>query len=446
MDYCCCCGRSLQEFDYFVRRELYKLYGHWPIRMCSESGDEHVSSSENMDEIYRFSAGLMPADAVIESSCTFYVVLPFVQYTLADLVTFSPSRLSHTSRLFVLYQILHAIRHLHALGLSVGNLRLRDIAVNDHLWIHLPPPPISMLCRPVKTQHCVGECLQSGTDDQWNKGSVHLNSNLHSGNALPVEPDKIAQPLDGPSQGDLASVVHKWVYGEISNFDYLMFLNNLAGRNFHDPNHYPILPWVMDFSSRSGGLRDLTKTKYRLNKGDEQLELTYDMAKMDSTSSDPTQTPFHVSDFLSDITYYVYKARRTDKSVLCRLVRHRWVPAHYPSSLERLYHWTPDECIPDFYTDAEIFESIHDDLHDLELPAWCTSADDFITNHRQVLESPAVSQQLHHWINLTFGYKVSNLCYCHHLVPFVCSCDVDLIHTSFSVVSSYTVTSAFKCV
>ena len=378
--------------------------------MCSESGDKHDCGSENLNDEYMFSACLMPADAIIESSHAFYIILPFVQYTLADLLTFSPSRLSYTSRLFVLYQILHAVRHLHALGLSVGNLRLRDIAVNDHLWIHIPPPPISTLCHPVKTQPSVGEYLQFGTAEQLNKDSSPLHSDLHLRNASASEPNKIAQPLEGSSQGNLACVLHKWVYGEISNFDYLMFLNNLAGRNIHDPNHYPILPWVMDFSSRTGGFRDLTKTKYRLNKGDEQLELTYDMAKMDSTSSDPMQTPFHVSDFLSDITYYVYKARRTDKSVLCRLVRHRWVPAHYPSSLERLYHWTPDECIPDFYTDAEIFKSIHDDLHDLELPSWCTSANDFIVTHRQILESRAVSQPLHHWIDLTFGYKVSKFC------------------------------------
>lgn len=397
----------MQEFDYFIRRELYKLYGRWPVRMCSESGDMQECSSENLDEVYRFSAGLMPADAVIESSHAFYIILPFVQYTLADLLTFSPSRLSHTSKLFVLYQILHVVRHLHALGLSVGDLRLRDIAVNDHLWVHVPPPPVSTLCRPMKTQPCVGACLQSNTAEQFNKDSTPVSSILHSGDASVSDPDKLSQPLISSSQGNLASVVHKWVYGEISNFDYLMYLNTLAGRNFHDPNHYPILPWVMDFSSPDGGLRDLTKTKYRLNKGDEQLELTYNMAKMDSISSDPTQTPFHLSDFLSDITYYVYKARRTDKSVLCRLVRHRWVPAHYPSSLERLYHWTPDECIPDFFTDAEIFKSIHDDLRDLELPSWCSSAADFITTHRQVLESREVSEQLHHWIDLTFGYKVS---------------------------------------
>jgi len=378
--------------------------------MCCESEDAHEISSEDLEGDHKYNSGLMQADAVIESSRAFYVVLPFVQYSLADLLTFSPNRLTHTSKLFVLYQILHAVRHLHALGLSVGDLQLRDIAVDDHLWIRVPPPQISTLCHPVKSQLYVGDCSQSESAGQLNQHSVPISSVLHSGDAPPDSgQDKSSQPSTGLSQVNLAAVVHKWVYGEMSNFDYLMFLNNIAGRNFDDPNHYPILPWVMDFSSRNDGFRDLTKTKYRLNKGDEQLELTYDMTPTDSVSSDPAQTPFHVSDFLSDITYYVYKARRTDKSVLCRLVRHRFVPAHYPSSLERLYNWTPDECIPEFYTDPDIFKSIHDDLPDLELPSWCTSAADFIKIHRQVLESREVSEKLHHWIDLTFGCKVSRL-------------------------------------
>jgi len=369
--------------------------------MSSELGDMQKSSSETPEDEHRCSMGLMQAEAIIESSHAFYVVLPFVQYTLADLLTFSPSRLTHTSKLFVLYQILHVVRHLHALGLSVGDLRLQDIAVDDHLWIRVPPPPTSTLCCLVKSS--------TETAGQLYQQPMSVSSIFHSGDAPSSSVDQPSQPLIGSSQVHLATVVHKWVYGEISNFDYLMFLNDIAGRNISDPNHYPILPWVMDFSSPNGGFRDLTKTKYRLNKGDEQLELTYDMTPADSLASDPAQTPFHVSDFLSDITYYVYKARRTDKSVLCRLVRHRFVAEHYPSSLERLYNWTPDECIPEFYTDPEIFKSIHDDLSDLELPSWCTSAAEFIDVHRQVLESRVVSEQLHHWIDLTFGYKVSLL-------------------------------------
>ena len=70
-----------------------------------------------------------------------------------------------------------------------------------------------------------------------------------------------------------------WITGYLSNFDYLLVLNYLSGRTFDNPNYYPVLPWVRDFSSENGGWRDLSKSKYRLNKGDQQLDLTYEGQK-----------------------------------------------------------------------------------------------------------------------------------------------------------------------
>jgi len=61
-------------------------------------------------------------------------------------------------------------------------------------------------------------------------------------------------------------------------------------------------------------------------------------------------------------------------------------PNEYPSSMERLYQWTPDECLPDFYDESahnNIFQSLHENMTDLKPPAWAASPQDFLRRHRQ---------------------------------------------------------------
>ena len=207
----------------------------------------------------------------------------------------------------------------------------------------------------------------------------------------------------------LAEAVKKWQHGDLDNFTYIMLLNHHAGRQMGDPNNHPIFPWVSNFSHPSRSFRDLTKSKHRLNKGDNQLNFTYASAREEfhRGGDQDGPIPHHVGDILTDVTYYVYKARQTPKDVLCTHVRPRWVPEEYPGSIEKMYIWTPDECIPEFYTDPLIFKSIHADLPDLGLPVWCPSPEMFVTSHRRLLEGDYVSSQLHHWIDLTFGYKLS---------------------------------------
>lgn len=355
---------------------------------------------------------VLPVECLFETSDVLYIVLPYTQYTLHDIVSFSPAKLanSHAKVLFILYQVLIALQAFHTAGLSCGELSLQDIAVDEQL------------CSRLKLNLSHYENLRAEEN-----GSDVINKQK---NMLPL--CNTPKTLCDDCFGELKTLTLDWVHGQVSNFRYLMELNRLAGRRYGDPNYHPVLPWVVDFTVPFGKFRDLRRSKFRLNKGDKQLDFTYEMTKEalaavnngvrcgglggdlvgslasgTAGQSDHLHVPHHISDVLSDITYYVYKARQTPKAVLCSHVRSQWEPNEYPASMERMQSWTPDECIPEFYTDPSIFQSIHPDMPDLDVPSWCKSFEEFIEIHRHLLESKEVSQNLHHWIDLTFGYKLS---------------------------------------
>ena len=46
------------------------------------------------------------------------------------------------------------------------------------------------------------------------------------------------------------SYMLQWQRGHLSNYQYLLHLNNLADRSCNDLSQYPILPWVLaDYTS-----------------------------------------------------------------------------------------------------------------------------------------------------------------------------------------------------
>ena len=432
------------------------------INLNDTSASSVLSESKKRDQ--NGWHNMVPAKAFVESSSHYFIIQPCLSYSLNDIVSYSPAILSSSNAhtMFLLYQILQAMKTFHEIGLSIGNITMHNIMLDKNLWVHVSIPilqstplveysstileqtrvqsPDAMQNKPIKQKAksekpknnislttSLKEPLPShhstsqGKDSDSKKDFTRKN-NLYLSRVLSCN----SRPMDSFTEGeqclrdaqdfvskcqyqqfeihDLPAIVKNWIDRKISNFKYLMMLNHLAGRKMGDPNNHPVLPWIMDFTSSDGNYRDLTMSKFRLNKGDGQLDLTY--TTMSLLSDDGTDVPHHVSDVLSDITYYVYKARRTPKSILCSHVRTNWVPHEYPSSIVRLQEWTPDECIPEFFIDPNIFVSIHDDLPDLEIPGWCTSSQEFIMRHLSGLESEKISESLHHWIDLTFGYKV----------------------------------------
>uniref|UniRef100_A0A0E0JHV8 Protein kinase domain-containing protein n=1 Tax=Oryza punctata TaxID=4537 RepID=A0A0E0JHV8_ORYPU len=328
---------------------------------------------------------ILPVLGVVETYDCCYMLHPKSPYTLENIMHYSPEALCSDWHIrFLIYQIISALVYLHDFGVHHGNLKPSAIFMSDSLWPYLSISdicPVKQNCGFAESKHpaltlcCFEDCSSRAIYSGFN-----LSSSL-----------------------DWQSYSKRWWMGELSNYEYILVLNKLAGRRWGDPAFHTVMPWVIDFTVRPDensdvGWRDLTKSKWRLAKGDEQLDFTYSSSEV----------PHHVSDeCLSELAVCSYKARRLPKNILRSAVRSVYEPNEYPSNMQRLYQWTPDECIPEFYSDPRIFVSLHSEMSNLALPSWVTSAEEFICLHRDALESDRVSRQLHHWIDITFGYKLS---------------------------------------
>eukprot|EP00300_Choanocystis_sp_HF-7_P019341 c20305_g1_i7.p1 GENE.c20305_g1_i7~~c20305_g1_i7.p1 ORF type:complete len:919 (-),score=181.48 c20305_g1_i7:1375-4131(-) len=308
----------------------------------------------------------------------------FVPHSLRGALQFCGGLLNDDiSKRFFAYQLLTAVNTMHERGVVHGAISPHSVHLTNTLWVLVDPPFVHFSQHETKTGF--GQFLSSSQADP--------NSSVAS---IPPSIGSL-----GPSSQDFQGVgwlVHAWCEGRMSNLDYLLKLNHIAGRYPGDGNSHPIVPWVIDFCSENGAWRDFTKTQFRINKSDAMLDSLFD--------SNPIH-PHHITEPLTEIQYFVYAARQTPKELLLQHVRPMWEPLEYPQTIQRMYQTTPDECIPEFFTDASVFKSIHPDMPDLKVPEWCRSAEDFIARHRECLESRYVSERLHHWIDLTFGYMLS---------------------------------------
>ncbi|KAI6655748.1 hypothetical protein LOD99_1890 [Oopsacas minuta] len=341
------------------------------IQVPSQTTNDLPQDTPSLQTSPSFPSHLLPTYFILETEDHFYFIHPHTKVTLLDAVKYSNPLLfsSRIKSLFLLYQLKHCIEDLSDSLTDSNSLNLTSFYIDPNLWLFstgvTPPLPISL-----------------------------------------VEDEKIDEILNSRASM-LQESTRLWQDNKLSNLNYLLLINEAAGRKKGDPNNHPFLPWVSDFKSPDVVSRDFTKSKYRLTKGDAQLDFTYTSPTYSSTIAETKLEPHHVTDTFSEITYFIYLARRTPRSVLCRYVRPRWEPSEYPTNVARIQEWTPDECIPEFFSDPSVFYSIHPDLPDLKVPDWCESPENFIAWHRGVLESDHVSSNLHNWIDLYFGYKLT---------------------------------------
>ncbi|DAA23979.1 TPA: neurobeachin [Bos taurus] len=223
-----------------------------------------------------------------------------------------------------------------------------------------------------------------------------------------------------------SNMTQRWQRREISNFEYLMFLNTIAGRTYNDLNQYPVFPWVLtNYESEEldltlpGNFRDLSKPIGALNP---KRAVFY--AERYETWEDDQSPPYHYNTHYSTATSTLSWLVRIEPFTTFFLNANDGKfdhPNRTFSSVARSWRTsqrdTSDvkELIPEFYYLPEMFVNsngynlgVREDevvVNDVDLPPWAKKPEDFVRINRMALESEFVSCQLHQWIDLVFGYK-----------------------------------------
>nr|XP_042135005.1 neurobeachin isoform X5 [Peromyscus maniculatus bairdii] len=223
-----------------------------------------------------------------------------------------------------------------------------------------------------------------------------------------------------------SNMTQRWQRREISNFEYLMFLNTIAGRTYNDLNQYPVFPWVLtNYESEEldltlpGNFRDLSKPIGALNP---KRAVFY--AERYETWEDDQSPPYHYNTHYSTATSALSWLVRIEPFTTFFLNANDGKfdhPDRTFSSIARSWRTsqrdTSDvkELIPEFYYLPEMFVNsngyqlgVREDevvVNDVDLPPWAKKPEDFVRINRMALESEFVSCQLHQWIDLIFGYK-----------------------------------------
>ncbi|XP_058449976.1 lysosomal-trafficking regulator [Malaya genurostris] len=227
-----------------------------------------------------------------------------------------------------------------------------------------------------------------------------------------------------------------WRDGCLSNWEYLMHLNQISGRSYHDLMQYPVFPWILaDYENDKLDLlleqsfRSLEKpiaVQYK----DLEKHYVNNFNYLKQTENDCISKrkiqPYHYSSH--------YSNSGTVLHFLVRMLPFTSLFLHYQDDSfdipDRTFHsllttWNlasrdsptdVKELIPEFFCFPEFLENLEcfdfgvrqsgEPVNHVELPRWCNNSSRlFVLIHRQALESDHVRKRISHWIDLVFGYK-----------------------------------------
>ncbi|GCB70856.1 hypothetical protein scyTo_0008692, partial [Scyliorhinus torazame] len=192
-----------------------------------------------------------------------------------------------------------------------------------------------------------------------------------------------------------SGLTQEWVQRKISNFEYLMKLNTIAGRTYNDLSQYPVFPWIIcDYTSEELDLdnpnvfRDLSRPIGVVN---------------DKHAKDVKEKYESFEDTTGDIDKFHYGTHYSNAAgVMHYMIRiEPFTTLHIQLQSGR----TVNKILDKKCFDLGCLQLTSENVTNVVLPKWAKSPEDFIYKHRKALESEYVSTNLHNWIDLIFGHK-----------------------------------------
>jgi hypothetical protein len=259
--------------------------------------------------------------------------------------------------------------------------------------------------------------------------------------------------LDPTNVEAISKVTNAWKIGDVSNFEYLMYLNALSGRSFHDVAQYFVFPWVLndyggvmsehvnafdsDNNSSSNGAnidvsdasmyRDLSKpigalNPERLKYFQERMKHMQDVQKQQRQSQKPFLYGTHYSAPGYVLFYLLRCAPKHNLKLqngsfdkpdrLFKSITETWSSClHNNADLKELIpEFFVPECSRKFLRNnlklnlGHRASAPHSKIDDVILPQWAKNDPvRFTTVNRKALESETASSRLNEWIDLIFG-------------------------------------------
>lgn len=216
----------------------------------------------------------------------------------------------------------------------------------------------------------------------------------------------------------------KWLNNELTNFEYILLLNKYSGRSYQDVNQYPVFPWIIkNYLDPKFNINDkniLRCFNYPVSIQNEEKRLLA-LKKFDDETLDNFKVHFRCHYSTSAFnSFYLMRINPFTNNML-KLQSDKF---ENPNRMFNSFRETWDilekyndnrELTPEFFFLPEIFLNlnlnnfgIRADISRIDkfiLPPWSQSALEFIKKHKSFLEHKIVSENIHHWIDLIFGYN-----------------------------------------